>query len=49
MSLVALRLARPDLDGDEAASDMAERALRMLGIPADDAHEVTRGPLPDLD
>ncbi|ROP55898.1 TetR/AcrR family transcriptional regulator [Streptomyces sp. PanSC9] len=48
MSLVALRLARPDLDGDEAASDLAEMALRMLGVPADDARELTRRPLPDL-
>jgi hypothetical protein len=48
MSLVALRLARPDLDGDEAASDLAEMVLRMLGVPPDDAHQVTRRPLPDL-
>ncbi|MER7812195.1 TetR/AcrR family transcriptional regulator [Streptomyces sp900116325] len=48
MSLVALRLARPDLDGDETASDLAEMSLRMLGVPPDDAHEVTRRPLPTL-
>lgn len=48
MSLVALRLARPDLDGDEAASELAEMVLRMLGVPADDAHEITWRPLPDL-
>ncbi|MPY31167.1 TetR/AcrR family transcriptional regulator [Streptomyces adustus] len=48
LSLVGLRLARPDLDGDEAASDLAEMALRMLGVPADDAREVTRRALPDL-
>ncbi|MGX1546230.1 TetR/AcrR family transcriptional regulator [Streptomyces adustus] len=48
LSLVALRLARPDLDGDEAASDLAEMALRMLGVPPDDAREVTRRALPDL-
>ncbi|MGW5430866.1 TetR/AcrR family transcriptional regulator [Streptomyces sp. NPDC004059] len=48
LSLVALRLDRPDLDGDEAASDLAEMVLRMLGLAADDAHEVTRRPLPDL-
>ncbi|MFD3609176.1 TetR family transcriptional regulator [Streptomyces atroolivaceus] len=46
LSLVALRLARPDLDGDEAASDLAEMVLRMLGVLPDDAHEVTRRPLP---
>jgi AcrR family transcriptional regulator len=48
MSLVALRLDRPDLDGDEVASDLAEMVLRMLGVPPDDAHEVIRRPLPDL-
>ncbi|MFF0291763.1 TetR/AcrR family transcriptional regulator [Streptomyces sp. NPDC005262] len=48
MSLVALRLARPDLDGDETASDLAEMSLRMLGVPPDDAHEVIRRPLPTL-
>ncbi|WP_369274387.1 TetR/AcrR family transcriptional regulator [Streptomyces sp. R11] len=46
VSLVALRLARPDLDGDEAASELAEMVLRMLGVPPADAHEVTRRPLP---
>jgi hypothetical protein len=45
---VALRLARPDLDGDEAASELAEMVLRMLGLPSADAHEVTRRPLPYL-
>ncbi|MER5667786.1 hypothetical protein ABT113_45200 [Streptomyces mirabilis] len=49
MSLVALRLARPDLDGDEAASNLAEMVPRMLGVPPDDAREVTQRPLPGLD
>lgn len=49
LSLVELRFARPDLDGDEAAVSFAELVLRMLGVPADDAHEVARRPLPDLD
>lgn len=43
-----LRFARPDLDGDEAAVNLAEMVLRMLGVPPDDAHEVARCPLPDL-
>ena len=47
LSLVELRFARPDLDGDEAAVDLAEMVLRMLGVPPDDAHEVARRPLPD--
>ncbi|MFF4691895.1 TetR/AcrR family transcriptional regulator [Streptomyces sp. NPDC001307] len=49
LSLVELRFARPDLDGDQAAVDLAEMVLRMLGVPPDDAHEVARRPLPDLD
>jgi AcrR family transcriptional regulator len=48
LSLVELRFARPDLDGDEAAVNLAEMVLRMLGVPPDDAHEVARRPLPDL-
>jgi len=48
MSLVELRFARPDVDGDEAAAGMAELVLRMLGVPPDDAREVARRPLPDL-
>ncbi|GGV58300.1 TetR/AcrR family transcriptional regulator [Streptomyces massasporeus] len=48
LSLVELRFARPDLDGDEAAANLAEMVLRMLGVPPDDAYEVARRPLPDL-
>lgn len=48
LSLVELRFARPDLDGDEAAVDLAEMVLRMLGVPAADAHEIARRPLPEL-
>ncbi|MEU5312603.1 helix-turn-helix domain-containing protein [Streptomyces sp. NPDC021562] len=47
LSLVELRFARPEMDGDEAAVNLAEMVLRMLGLPADDAHEVARRPLPD--
>ncbi|MFI7501539.1 TetR/AcrR family transcriptional regulator [Streptomyces sp. NPDC049687] len=49
LALVELRFARPDLDGDEAASNLAEMLLRMLGVPAEDARDVARRPLPDLD
>ncbi|MEU0225514.1 TetR/AcrR family transcriptional regulator [Streptomyces sp. NPDC006284] len=48
LSLVELRFARPDLDGDEAAANFAEMVLRMLGVPPDDAREVARRPLPDV-
>ncbi|MBC2907903.1 TetR/AcrR family transcriptional regulator [Streptomyces cupreus] len=47
LALVELRFARPEVDGDEAAMNLAEMVLRMLGLPADDAHEVARRPLPD--
>ncbi|MBK6010114.1 TetR/AcrR family transcriptional regulator [Streptomyces sp. MBT53] len=48
LALVQLRFARPDLDGDEAASQLAEMLLRMLGVPPEDARVVARRPLPDL-
>ncbi|MEV8532658.1 TetR/AcrR family transcriptional regulator [Streptomyces sp. NPDC051211] len=48
LALVELRFARPELDGDEAASNLAEMLLRMLGIPPADAREVARRPLPAL-
>ncbi|MGW1751743.1 TetR/AcrR family transcriptional regulator [Streptomyces sp. NPDC002092] len=47
LSLVELRFARPDVDGDEAAANLAEMVLRMLGVSQEDAHEVARRPLPD--
>ncbi|MGW7543838.1 TetR/AcrR family transcriptional regulator [Streptomyces sp. NPDC054770] len=47
LSLVELRFARPEVDGDEAAASLAEMTLRMLGVPPADAHEVSRRPLPD--
>ncbi|MFJ9906076.1 TetR/AcrR family transcriptional regulator [Streptomyces sp. NPDC101152] len=47
LSLVELRFTRPEVDGDEAAVNLAEMVLRMLGLPADDAHEIARRPLPD--
>jgi AcrR family transcriptional regulator len=49
LSLVELRFARPEVDGDEAAVNLAEMVLRMLGLSPDEAHEVARRPLPDLD
>ncbi|MEU9431155.1 TetR family transcriptional regulator [Streptomyces sp. NPDC048252] len=48
LALLELRFARPDLDGDEAASNLAEMLLRMLGLPPRDAREVARRPLPEL-
>ncbi|MFF4507994.1 TetR/AcrR family transcriptional regulator [Streptomyces sp. NPDC001401] len=48
LALVELRFARPDLDGDEAAANLVEMVLRMLGVAPDDAREVVRRPLPGL-
>ncbi|MEV7342086.1 TetR/AcrR family transcriptional regulator [Streptomyces sp. NPDC093544] len=48
LALVELRFARPELDGDEAASNLAEMLLRMLGVSPEDARDVARRPLPDL-
>ncbi|MFM9629210.1 MULTISPECIES: TetR/AcrR family transcriptional regulator [Streptomyces] len=48
LSLVELRFARPELDADRAASDLAEMVLRMLGVPPADARDIARHPLPDL-
>ncbi|MET8169478.1 TetR/AcrR family transcriptional regulator [Streptomyces sp. NPDC005329] len=48
LALLELRFARPDLDADEAASNLAEMLLRMLGVPPEDARDVARRPLPDL-
>ncbi|MDE3721937.1 TetR/AcrR family transcriptional regulator [Nocardiopsis sp. N85] len=39
----------PERDDAEAADHVTEDLLRMLGLPADEAHEICRRPLPDLD
>ncbi|MFC5910491.1 TetR/AcrR family transcriptional regulator [Streptacidiphilus monticola] len=49
LALVEQRFVRPELDGDEAASNLAEMLLRMLGLAPEDAHEVAHRPLPDVD
>lgn len=49
LALVELRFARPDLDGDEAAANLAEMVLRMLGVPPDECRAIARRPLPALD
>ena len=48
VSLVELRFTRPDLDGYEAAANLAELVLRMLGIPGRGPRGLRR-PLPGLD
>ena len=47
LALVELRFALPGADTEEAAELMAETILRMLGVPADEARKIARGPLPD--
>jgi hypothetical protein len=34
--------------GTEAGEEMAEMILRMLGVPADEAHAIATAPLPEL-
>lgn len=38
----------PDRDDAQATDQVTEDILRMLGIPADEAHEICKLPLPDL-
>lgn len=40
---------RPERDAAETTDRMAESVLRSYGVPADEASEVCRRPLPDLD
>ncbi|WP_372669226.1 TetR/AcrR family transcriptional regulator [Amycolatopsis kentuckyensis] len=40
---------QPDRDAAAAADQVAEDLLRMLGLPAGEAHELCRRPLPDVD
>ncbi|MFF7310855.1 TetR/AcrR family transcriptional regulator [Streptomyces sp. NPDC008137] len=49
LALVELRFARPERDGDEAATNLSEMLPRILGVPPEDARDVARRPLPDLD
>ena len=46
MALLELRFTRPDVDSEASAQDMAEMALRMLGLRPDEAREVAHRPLP---
>jgi AcrR family transcriptional regulator len=39
----------PDRDDAESADLITEDLLRMFGLPADQAHKISRQPLPDLD
>ncbi|MFD7323313.1 TetR/AcrR family transcriptional regulator [Streptomyces sp. NPDC059875] len=39
----------PERDDADATDQVADDLLRMLGLPADEAHEISRRPLPDLE
>ncbi len=40
---------QPDRDDAEATDRVTEDVLRLFGLPADEAREICRRPLPDLD
>jgi AcrR family transcriptional regulator len=40
---------KPERDDAAAADTVTEDVLRMFGLPADEAHEICRRPLPDLE
>ncbi len=46
LGLLQLTLARPDLVDDDAADELAEQLLRMLGLGIGEAAEIARRPLP---
>ncbi|MFS8097723.1 TetR/AcrR family transcriptional regulator [Lentzea alba] len=41
--------AQPERDDAEATDQVAEDLLRMMGVPGDEAHEISRRPLPEVD
>jgi AcrR family transcriptional regulator len=49
LALGQLLHAEPERDDAAATDQIAEDLLRMLGVPADEAREISRRPLPDLD
>lgn len=40
---------QPERDDAASSDQMAEHLLRVYGVPADEAEEICRRPLPDLD
>jgi hypothetical protein len=40
---------QPERDDAETTDQITEDLLRMFGVPADEAHDVSRRTLPDLD
>jgi AcrR family transcriptional regulator len=46
LALLELWFNRPEADRDQAAGTLAAMLLHMLGLPADEARDLTRRPLP---
>jgi AcrR family transcriptional regulator len=49
LCLAQLLHDHPERDDAESADLITEDLLRMFGLPSDQAHEISRKPLPDLD
>jgi AcrR family transcriptional regulator len=49
LGLGNLLRSQPDRDDAAAADTVTEDVLRLFGLPADEAREICRRPLPDLD
>lgn len=48
-SLAQLLHDQPERDDAEAADQITEDLLRMMGVPPGEAHELSRGPLPAIE
>lgn len=48
LALVNVQISFPETDGDQAAANLAELMLRMLGLASDEAHELAGAPLPGV-
>ena len=49
LGLGNLLLNQPGRDDSQAADKLTENMMRLFGMPADEAQEICRRPLPDLD
>jgi AcrR family transcriptional regulator len=49
LGLGNLLLNQPERDDSQAADGLTENMLHLFGMPADEAHEICRRPVPDLD
>jgi hypothetical protein len=49
LALTQLLRDQPERDADQAADQLAEDLLRLFGLSAEEAREICRRPLPELD